>query len=67
MLIRSADKSNTIPDKKVTATFLAYLAARLIDLSADTEAAVTIQRAWRRRKEREREQQIRQKFSAAAS
>ncbi len=48
LLISHSDMSNTIPDKKVTATFLAYLASRLIDFSVEMTAARTIQLAWRR-------------------
>ena len=33
ILISPGDMSNTIPDEKVTATFIGYLAARLLDLS----------------------------------
>ena len=33
MLITPGDMSNTIPDEKVTATFIGYLAVRLLDLS----------------------------------
>nr|XP_040580435.1 abnormal spindle-like microcephaly-associated protein homolog isoform X2 [Lepeophtheirus salmonis] len=50
ILIRSLDMSNTIPDRKVTLTFLAYFAARLLDLSSEINAARIIQIAWRRRK-----------------
>ena len=57
MLIKSSDMSNTIPDQKVTVTFLTYLAARLLDLSSEMTAARTIQLVWRRyiarKKERE--------------
>ena len=48
MVIKSTEMSNTIPDQKVTATFLTYLAARLLDLSEEMEAARTIQFAWRK-------------------
>ncbi len=48
MLIRCTDMSNTIPDAKVTAAFLGYFAARLLDLSLEMTAARTIQLAWRR-------------------
>ena len=48
ILIKPADMSNTIPDEKVTATFVGYLAARLLDLSREIKAARTIQLAWRR-------------------
>ena len=33
VLISPGDMSNTIPDEKVTATFIGYLAVRLLDLS----------------------------------
>ena len=33
VLISPGDMSNTIPDEKVTLTFIAYLAARLLDIS----------------------------------
>jgi len=33
VLITPGDMSNTIPDEKVTATFIGYLAVRLLDLS----------------------------------
>ena len=32
-MITPGDMSNTIPDEKVTATFIGYLAVRLLDLS----------------------------------
>merc|ERR1712227_1022595 len=48
ILIKPGDMSNTIPDEKVTATFIGYLAARLLDLSVEIKAARTIQLAWRR-------------------
>ena len=35
ILIKPGDMSNTIPDEKVTATFVGYLAARLLDLSRE--------------------------------
>ena len=43
ILIKAGDMSNTIPDEKVTATFVGYLAARLLDLSREIKAARTIQ------------------------
>ena len=33
ILISGSDMSNTIPDEKITTTFIGYLAARLLDLS----------------------------------
>ena len=33
VLITPTDMTNTIPDEKVTATFIGYLAVRLLDLS----------------------------------
>ena len=48
MLILSNEMSNTIPDQKVTATFITYMAARLLDLSVEIQAARTIQLAWKR-------------------
>ena len=48
ILIKSDEMSNTIPDQKVTATFITYLAARLLDLSVEMKAARTIQLAWKR-------------------
>ena len=55
--------SNTIPDKKVTVTFLAYLAARLLDLSAEMTAARTIQLFWRRYIATKQERQLKVKFT----
>ena len=43
ILIKAGDMSNTIPDEKVTATFVGYLAARLLDLSREIKAARIIQ------------------------
>ena len=48
ILIKSDEMSNTIPDLKVTTTFITYLAARLLDLSTEMKAARTIQLAWKR-------------------
>ena len=47
-LIQDTEMSNTIPDQKVTSTFLAYLCSRLLDLSAEITAARTIQLAWKK-------------------
>jgi hypothetical protein len=66
MLIRSADMSNTIPDKKITATFLTYLAARLLDLSTEMTAARTIQLYWRRHVAVKREREFKVKLRAYA-
>ena len=33
ILITPSDMSNTIPDEKVTVTFIGYLAVRLLDIS----------------------------------
>ena len=43
ILIKAGDMSNPIPDEKVTATFVGYLAARLLDLSREIKAARIIQ------------------------
>ena len=48
MLIEASEMSNTIPDQKVTVTFLTCLASRLLDLSVEMTAARTIQLFWRR-------------------
>lgn len=48
ILIKSSEMSNTIPDQKVTTTFITYMAARLLDLSVDMQAARIIQLAWKR-------------------
>nr|XP_045613042.1 abnormal spindle-like microcephaly-associated protein homolog isoform X2 [Procambarus clarkii] len=48
LVIRSNDMINTIPDEKVTSTFVAYLCARLLDLSEEMKAARIIQMAWRK-------------------
>ena len=47
VLIRPSDMINTIPDEKVTTTFLAYFCARLLDLSREIKAARVIQFFWR--------------------
>ena len=67
MLIRSADMSNTIPDQKITAIFLTYLAARLLDLSAEMTAARTIQLFWRRYSANKREKEFKVKFTNQAT
>ncbi|KAG7164725.1 Abnormal spindle-like microcephaly-associated protein-like, partial [Homarus americanus] len=58
LLIRSSDMINTIPDERVTATFLAYLCARLLDLSEEIKAARIIQMAWRKRLAAKRLEQL---------
>jgi len=62
MLVRSADMVGTIPDQKVTATFLSYLSSRLMDLSEDMKAARVIQLAWRKHAARVREAQLKVKY-----
>ena len=62
MLIKSTDMSNTIPDMKVTATFLAYLANRLLNLSEEMTAARTIQLAWRKFLARKKERELKVKY-----
>lgn len=64
VLIRPSDMINTIPDERVTTTFLAYLCARLLDLSAEIKAARIIQLAWRKRMARIRLERIKVKYSA---
>ena len=54
--------SNTIPDQKVTATFLTYLAARLLDLSEEMSASRTIQLAWRKYAAKKREKELKVKY-----
>lgn len=63
MLIRASDMMNTIPDEKVTATFLAYLCARLLDLSAEIKAARILQMAWRKRLAEKRLEKLKVKYS----
>lgn len=55
--------SNTIPDKKVTATFVAYLSSRLIDLSKEMSAARTIQLAWKHYVASKREKALKVKYN----
>ena len=62
MLIKHSYMSNTIPDQKVTITFLAYFARRLLDLSEEMKAARAIQSAWRRHRERRRMREIETKY-----
>jgi hypothetical protein len=62
MLVRSADMVSTIPDQKVTSTFLVFLAARLMDLSADMKAARRIQLAWRTYRARRRAAELKVKY-----
>ncbi len=64
MIIRSNEMSNTIPDQKVTATFLTYLAARLLDLSVEMQAARTIQFAWKKFINAKRERELKVKYKA---
>jgi hypothetical protein len=64
MVIKSTEMSNTIPDQKVTATFLTYLAARLLDLSVEMQAARTIQFAWKKYANSQREKRLKVKFAA---
>ena len=66
VLIKPGDMSNTIPDEKVTATFIGYLAARLLDLSREIKAARTIQLAWRRTAAGRRERRIKVKYADSA-
>ena len=63
MVIKSTEMSNTIPDQKVTATFLTYLAARLLDLSIEMQAARTIQFAWKKYINNKREAALKVKYS----
>ena len=62
LLLRSADTVNTIPDERVTATFLAHLCARLLDLTVEIKAARVLQVAWRRRLAQRRLQELRVKY-----
>eukprot|EP00090_Calanus_glacialis_P044436 TRINITY_DN7927_c0_g1_i1.p1 TRINITY_DN7927_c0_g1~~TRINITY_DN7927_c0_g1_i1.p1 ORF type:complete len:1819 (-),score=663.72 TRINITY_DN7927_c0_g1_i1:83-5539(-) len=64
ILITPGDMSNTIPDEKVTATFIGYLAARLLDLSREIKAARTIQLAWRRFSAVRKEEELKVKYSS---
>ena len=55
-LIAEGEMSNTIPDQKVTSTFLVYLCGRLLNLSQEITAARKIQLAWKKyRADREAE------------
>ena len=65
MLIKDSEMSNTIPDQKVTATFLTYLCARLLDLSAEITAARTIQLAWKKHAAIKKEKELKVKYSDA--
>ena len=47
---------------QVTATFLSYLAARLLDLSSEIRAARCIQLAWRKRQAGKRERELKVKY-----
>jgi len=67
MLIKDSEMSNTIPDQKVTSTFLTYLCARLLDLSEEMTAARTIQLAWKKFAADKREKQLQVKYSAAVA
>jgi len=62
ILISPGDMSNTIPDEKVTATFIGYLAARLLDLSREIKAARVIQLAWRRFNAVRKEEELKVKY-----
>jgi len=66
ILISTGDMSNTIPDEKITVTFIAYLAARLLDLSREIKAARTIQLAWRRYAAILREELMKVKYSSSS-
>jgi abnormal spindle-like microcephaly-associated protein len=63
VLITPTDMTNTIPDEKVTATFIGYLAVRLLDLSREIKAARTIQLAWRRIFALKKEEKMKVMFS----
>ena len=62
ILIKSDEMSNTIPDQKVTTTFITYLAARLLDLSVEMQAARTIQLAWKRFKAIKEEEKMKVRY-----
>jgi len=64
VLITPGDMSNTIPDEKVTATFIGYLAVRLLDLSREIKAARVIQLAWRKYYAIKKEEQLKVKFAS---
>ena len=59
MLIKSTEMSNTIPDQKVMATYLTYLAVRLLDLSVENEAARVIQLTMKRYVRIRKEERVR--------
>ncbi|QQP55936.1 Abnormal spindlelike microcephalyassociated protein -like protein, partial [Caligus rogercresseyi] len=63
ILIRGSDMSNTIPDRKVTLTFLIYLASRLLLLREEVSAAIKIQSAWRRAIRRREKKKLKKKYS----
>jgi len=65
VLITPGDMSNTIPDEKVTATFIGYLSVRLLDLSREIKAARVIQLAWRKFYAIRKEEQLKVFTSAA--
>ncbi|CAB4061047.1 ASPM [Lepeophtheirus salmonis] len=67
ILIRSVDMSNTIPDRKVTLTFLIYLASRLLDLFEEIHAAKKIQSTWRRTKKLREKRCLEEKYSTIDS
>ena len=62
-LIQDTEMSNTIPDQKVTSTFLAYLCSRLLDLSVEITAARTIQLAWKKHLADKAAQKLKVKYS----
>ena len=62
MLVKSNDMINTIPDQKVTATFITYLAARLLDLSREVKASRTIQLWWRKHLTIKRNKQLKVEY-----
>merc|ERR1711894_763486 len=62
VLIKSDEMSNTIPDQKVTTTFITYMASRLLDLSVEMQAARTIQLAWKRFKAIKEEEKMKVRY-----
>ena len=54
-MLKWSDMSNTIPDEKVVVTYLLYLCARLLDIRHESRAARVIQLAWRKRRLRKME------------
>jgi len=62
VLVRSSDMVATIPDLKVTTAFLAFLAARLMDLSLEMKAARRIQLGWRNFRARKRAAELKVKY-----